>query len=177
MRANFDRNKALELILYVATRTSESGFHRVSKILYFADKEHLDSFGRLITQDNYVAMKHGPVPSDLYDILKLVRDVDGDRVDDRFKPLFDAFTVKGRYNIVPLRDADTNLLSDSETQCLDIAIEQYGKMSFQELTEASHDDAWHAADENETIRFEDIVRTCPSASELLAHIADPYPGN
>lgn len=177
MRANFDQNKALELILYIAERVSDPGFHRVSKILYFADKEHLESFGRLITQDNYVAMKHGPVPSASYDILKFVRNVDGNHVDDRFRPLFDAFTVKGGYNIVPLRDADVDLLSDSEIQCLDSAIEQYGGMSFQNLTNASHDDAWDAADENETIRIEAIARTCPSARELLAHIADPYPDN
>ncbi|WP_163005992.1 Panacea domain-containing protein [Methylobacterium brachiatum] len=42
----------------------------IVKSLFVADRAHLNRFGRPITYDNYVAMKHGPVPSLAYDFLK-----------------------------------------------------------------------------------------------------------
>lgn len=177
MRNQFEESKALELILYIANRVDDPGFHRISKILYFADKGHLESFGRLITNDDYVAMKHGPVPSASYDILKFVKNGRPNFDHERIKARFDAFSVKNGHHIDPLRDANIDWLSESEIMCLDKAIEDYGKLPFGRLTKESHDSAWDAADENEFIGIEDIARACPSAEELLEHIADPYPGN
>lgn len=42
----------------------------IVKTLFLADREHLNEWGRPITYDNYVAMKHGPVPSLAYNLLK-----------------------------------------------------------------------------------------------------------
>lgn len=53
----FDREKALECVLYLASRIAEPGLHNISKLLYFADKRHLDMHGRLLYGDEYVAME------------------------------------------------------------------------------------------------------------------------
>lgn len=42
----------------------------VVKSLFLADRSHLNQFGRLISSDKYIAMKHGPVPSTAYNLLK-----------------------------------------------------------------------------------------------------------
>lgn len=42
----------------------------IVKAIFIADRSHLNKFGRPITYDNYVAMRHGPVPSLSYDLLK-----------------------------------------------------------------------------------------------------------
>ena len=34
--------------------------HKICKILYFADREHLSKYGRSITGDVYIAMTYGP---------------------------------------------------------------------------------------------------------------------
>ncbi|MEK7221817.1 MAG: Panacea domain-containing protein, partial [Nitrospirota bacterium] len=59
----FDPDKAIQAILFVARSITGATFHQISKIIYFADKDHLQKYGRLICGDSYVAMKHGPVPS------------------------------------------------------------------------------------------------------------------
>ena len=46
-----------------------SQYHLV-KTLFLADRTHLNEWGRPVTYDNYCAMKHGPVPSLAYDLLK-----------------------------------------------------------------------------------------------------------
>lgn len=55
---------------YVLNTLGKAQFHELFKILYFADQEHIKIYGRPITGDKYIAMKYGPVPSFLYDILK-----------------------------------------------------------------------------------------------------------
>lgn len=167
----FDEITAVETILYIANRVNDPTFHRVSKIIYFADKAHLEKYGRLICGDSYVAMRHGPVPSGVYDILKTMR---GDGILDvaRYE---DDFDVIGRYTVKPLREADPDNFSDSELECLDEAIEAYGTKSFRELTRLSHDKAWEAADENDIIELEHIAAMFEDYDNLLEHLNDLYP--
>lgn len=173
IRFKFDAEKAVEAILYVANRVGDPGFHRISKLLYFADREHLAKYGRFICGDSYVAMKHGPVPSGTYDILKYVR---GDGLSCPVPHASESFRVDDPpWRVVYFRDADMDSLSESERECLDSAIAKYGNMSFGQLTTVSHDKAWESADENEFILVEQIVATLPDADELLRHLSNPHP--
>ena len=45
----FDVYKSLHAVLYIAERLRRSDFHKIFKILYFSDREHLMEYGRLIT--------------------------------------------------------------------------------------------------------------------------------
>ncbi|WP_409530306.1 Panacea domain-containing protein [Shinella sp.] len=44
-------------------------FHAL-KTLYYADRAHLQRYGRPITGDRYIAMENGPVPSYAYNAVK-----------------------------------------------------------------------------------------------------------
>lgn len=168
----FDPRKALEVILYISNKLESPDFHKISKILYFSDKNHLERYGRLVCGDSYVAMKHGPVPSGVYDILKTVR---GDGLWScvaREKLDMDSFSVHDRKTVVPLRRANTDLLSESDIECLDEAINEYGLLEFSELTEASHDFAWKSVDQNDVIDIEAIVATLSNSSDLLEHLRE-----
>mgnify|MGYP001586342945 CR=1 FL=1 len=163
----FDPEKALQVILWIAGRVRSANFHRISKIAYFADRVHLQKYGRQICGDSYVAMMHGPVPSGIYDMLKAVRG-------DGHSPLVDkakeAFDVVGKYNVVPKREADADFFSESDVECLDWAVKTYGRKSFDELTRLSHDAAWKKTDENDLIDITTIIKTLPNAKELLEHL-------
>lgn len=64
----FDANKSLQAVLYVVNRLKRRDFHKIFKVLYFADRTHLIKYGRPITGDTYIAMEYGPVPSMIYDM-------------------------------------------------------------------------------------------------------------
>ncbi|MEK8019849.1 MAG: Panacea domain-containing protein [Candidatus Parabeggiatoa sp.] len=168
----FDEEQAIEAIVYIAQNVKEPTFHRISKVMYFADKAHLEQYGRFISGDSYVAMKHGPVPISSYEILKSVR---GDGKTSCLAQAKNAFCVQNKYLVKPLRQADCDYLSDSDLECLDKAIKEYGALSFQELTELSHDSAWHNADENDCIELEQIVFMFANAKPLLEHLKNPFP--
>ncbi len=56
LKIRFDSEKALEAILYVASKAPVPDIYHVGKILYYADRAHLERYGRLITGDEYKAM-------------------------------------------------------------------------------------------------------------------------
>src|SRR4051794_37148117 len=62
--------KALEVILWLAHRQSPIDFYHILKMVYFADKYHLNIYGRPVVGDRYEAKNYGPVPTAVYDILK-----------------------------------------------------------------------------------------------------------
>src|SRR3990170_5405294 len=110
----FDHGKAVEAILFLATRLKRPGRHNITHLLYFADKTSLEMHGRFICGDDYYAMKHGPVPTNVYELIRLAENTDrlGFRTDGR--------------KIIPLREPDLDLLSDSDVECLEQAVETNG---------------------------------------------------
>ena len=174
----FDIEKAVEAILYIVEKGAKPTFHHISKIFYFADKKHLEDYGRLICGDNYVAMKHGPVPSSIYDILKFAREnFDSDYYqDETIQKLKEAISVTGRYIVQNERKPNLDYFSESDLECLDYAIENYGQMEFNDLTKISHDSSWKKANENDIIELEDIISTFENSEELLEYLNDPHPG-
>ena len=59
MNVQFDKEKALNALLYVTNRVQRKDFHKIFKIIYFADRQHLADWGRPITGDTYIAREAG----------------------------------------------------------------------------------------------------------------------
>lgn len=170
----FNPETATNVILYIAQRAPIPDFHHISKISYFADRKHLERYGRFICGDRYIAMKDGPVPSGIYDILKTVRGDGWCLWDDKgnqdygFSVADDGFTVK------PHRDADLDDFSESDIECLDDAIKQYGKMPFSQLCTLSHQGAWQKAAQDNSIAIEHIIADLANSEQLMEYIKAPY---
>lgn len=164
-RFKFDPKKGLEVLLYISQKSGN--MYNALKVLYFADKEHLEKYGRLICGESYVAMREGPVPSGLYDIIKYRR---GEGIPIFAEiPIDASFSMDG-YLIIPNREPDLDYLSASDVECLDAAIVKYGDMSFSSLKRLSHDEAYKSADQNDFISLESLIKTLPSSVQLLAHL-------
>ena len=166
---HFDRDKALEAILFIAKSLQNSTFHSISKMFYLSDKLHLQEYGRMIFGDRYIAMEYGPVPSAIYNMMKVAAkeqsiDVDWDEI------IQEALGVRHGREVLPKRDCDMDMLAESEVECLQKTIAKYGKKTFGELTDITHDSAWHATDDNQTIPMESIVATLPNAAEVAGYL-------
>lgn len=165
----FNREKALEATLFIAQQLHAPTMHSVSKMLYLADKLHLQEYGRLICGERYIAMEYGPVPSAIYNMMKVSAgrgSVDPD-VDEL---IMEAFAVVNGRNVHPKRSADTAVLSESEMECIRETIAQFGSKTFGQLTDITHDAAWESTDENQPIALAAMVQTLPNSAELAAYI-------
>jgi len=168
----FNLEKSLQVILYVANNLQRKDFHKIFKIIYFADRGHLSKYGRSITGDTYIAMKDGPVPSKLDDIFKAIRGDSffaSDANVNRFAELFD---VHDWYFINPKKPADLNYLSETDIEELSASIAMYGNLSWDEVREKSHDYAWRATAENRQISIENIMRESGVDEGFILYIAE-----
>lgn len=148
--------------------------YKTLKLIYLADKLHLEKYGCLIFGSRYSALPFGATPSEAYDIIKCAR---GDeRANCHIRNVRNEFTVEGN-NIRPSREPQMDVFSKSDIQCLDEAVEKYGHLSFGELKGLAHGKDYQATAPNSTIRLETIASTLPNAAELIQHLADPHPGS
>lgn len=166
----FDFSRALNALLYVANRIDKRDIHKIFKILYFADMAHLFQYGRAITGDKYIAMKYGPVPSSIYDMVKIVRGDSWYVMDD-----LKAFFTVTNSSLNPLRDADMSYLSESDVNVLKDAVDKYKDIDFDEMTRLSHGFAWKKTwdtSSNDEISVEDILRECKADEDYIQYIVE-----
>ena len=170
MKFRFDQEKAISVVLYVSKKILEhgerSGLHKIFKILYFADQKHLTKWGRPITGDFFVAMKHGPVPSAIYNILKSVKGDCFMITQDMFSDYFD---VKGHL-VAPKQEPDMDVLSEAEIVHLNESIAENVHIGFDDLQDKSHGHAWDKAVKDDRIPFKYIAQEAGATSEMLSYI-------
>ncbi len=170
---NVDKNKTLNAALYVLNNLGEADYHKTFKILYFADQNHLKSYGRPITGDAYQAMNFGPVPSFLYDIFKAAEK--GSHPFQEAMDMSGLFAVRRDAN-VPIvtakQPADVDELSDSEIKLLSASIEENEGLNFEQLVDKSHDDAWTEAAKKPDIEMSyiNIAKAAGTSDDMITYI-------
>jgi uncharacterized phage-associated protein len=120
---NINTQKVIEAVLWIIQK-EESNMYNIFKILFSADKYHLNTYGRPVTGDTYIAMDYGPVPSWLYDEAKSGGSSLG------FSNKNNIFTANRRPNMY--------YLSESDEEALNYGYEEYAGKSFDEVLDKSH---------------------------------------
>lgn len=169
----YSPEKAQQALLYVSSRISKQrNMYWVLKALYFADIKHLHRFGRFIYGDSYVALQHGPVPSNAYNLVQNIRQSHATLSDD--EKVDSLFTVRDGDTIEALVQADLSCFSKSDLLCLDEAIQECTPLSFTKLKALSHDDAYRKAGDNDFMSVESIASMSSQKDELLEYLASRH---
>jgi len=129
--------KALEVILWLAERQPGIDLYHVVKAAFYADKFHIDKYGRPVVGDNYRAAWWGPLPQVIYgllcfqpmEILAL-----GGNGKLPFRVEADTFRVYGE------RGPNTKRLSASDVEALEYGWNEVHDKSFDELVLKTHND-------------------------------------
>ena len=66
----YDKERLVEIVLYVLNKTGELDYNTLLKTIYFAELKHLAKWGQRITADDVCAIPYGPVLSHLLDAIK-----------------------------------------------------------------------------------------------------------
>jgi len=143
---NMNTQKAIEVILWIIYR-GESNMYNIWKIMFSAEKYHLNNHGRPITGDTYIAMDYGTVPSWLYDIAK----------ENRYQSDFSMQNNK----LTAKRKPDMEYFSESDVEALEYGFNQYAKLDFKSVMEKNHKEpAWeksYTKGNGTPILFEDLI--------------------
>jgi uncharacterized phage-associated protein len=165
------REIIINTLLYILQRLGGTGdFHKVFKILYFADEKHLARYGTAINPDKYEVKQYGPVPSMAYEILKSLRG-DGFMVElkHEFTPYFE---LTNNHTVKAIAEPDMDYLSESEVQCIDESIEENQNLGFKGRTDKSHDTAYQNADEDGYISFIEMAKVGGANDAMIDYIID-----
>lgn len=172
MNFNVDKTKAVEAIVYVASQMPGIGRFHASKALYFAELNHLRTYGRPIFGDRYIAMDNGPVPSFAYNVLKgTVSPADAALIDGALNEK----TVWHHPEYEAARKPDLTLFSDSDIECLDAGIARIKNRTFGSISDETHQHpGWKNAEPNSPMKFDDMLEgaepdVIASAEEFAAY--------
>lgn len=162
-----NKNKAIEALVWLANKQLGITPFYVSKVLYFAEKQHLNRFGRPILGDKYIRMNFGPVPSKTYDLIK------GTSSKKKYsEKLREAVDVQEGV-LRPLRKPNMEMFSRTDIECLTNALKEYGCLEFGELSRISHrETAWKKAPENGEMDYEDMIDQSPKQKKLIENLRE-----
>jgi uncharacterized phage-associated protein len=105
------------------------------KLLFFADRYHLRKYGRLVTNDKYIAMEHGPVPSNAKDIAESKFDYSCDIPAEYCQKYIAPYK---QYNFRSLQPLDEMVFSDSDLEALGFAWDHFGHLDRWLLRDLTH---------------------------------------
>lgn len=113
IRPRFDERKtAAAASILLKEAGGEMKYFRLIKLLYIAEREAWRELGHAISGDGYVAMKHGPVLSRTYDLLKDEKSLAASVHFSRLIEKVDRYKVrlKGMPDDGPLSDNEVRIL-------------------------------------------------------------------
>lgn len=155
LRFQFNEKKGVEALTYIASKWPGVTAFFAAKVLFFAEKQHLNRYARPIVGDTFIAMPNGPVPSTLYDFIKGRLDQAGDP-----EAIMTALLIeRDPYpRVVARRAPDHNALSLSDIECLDEAITLCRERGFGALSNLTHQErAWLEAPANGPMDYEHMI--------------------
>ena len=147
---NYNYQKITQLLNFFASKTSNSRIQKLKaiKLIWAADRYHLRKYGRLVSTDDYVAMKYGPVGS----VTKRIAE------DDRFfmdlhvlDYAKDYVTPDDSGNIVISHKAvDESRFSKTDIEALEFAWGTFGRLDGFKIAKISHEYP-------EWLKFKDVI--------------------
>lgn len=170
---NVDKEKTLNAALLILEKLGQTDYHKIFKILYFAEQQHLKNYGQPLTGDVYQAMPYGPVPSFLYDIFKAS--------ENQNSPFGEALQLSKAFSVTrkdkipyvsPNMKPNTDELSETNIEAILNSINDNQQLSFKEITDKSHDSAWEKAENaiETEISYLDMAKSVQTSPEMLKYI-------
>ena len=147
---------------------------KLFKIMYFAQREYLETYGLTIVEDTFKARQLGPVPSLTYKVVKMAENEDKSLDLNDF---MSSVRVDKNQKVYATAMPDMDYIADMEKEELDKTIAKYGKIDSKELSEMSHDTAYKAVCERmkddpqkDVLTLIDIARAGGASEAMVDHI-------
>lgn len=136
-------------LLYIIKKSEANrcDVYGIVKTAYYAQQIHLAKSGSPLFNDEICALPFGPVPSIMYDILKIARGDEreiGFHLNDGLKEVSDSIGWKDERYFAK-EEPDMDFLSESDIQSLEEAITRVSKMSFDDIYTDTHGKEWERA--------------------------------
>jgi hypothetical protein len=171
-RINYE--KAIEALIFLADKKPGIDIYHVAKVLFYADKMHVNKFARPILGDTYICMDHGPVPSGVRDLITDNPWLSPDLIDKKSESL----SIEGkRYNLTAKRKPNLDYFSKTDLDCLIAALREHGGKTFSELRAQTHDEkCYMESGSNQPIDYALLIEDDnPNRQSILEEMKEAAP--
>jgi uncharacterized phage-associated protein len=165
-------NKAIEVIVWLAKKRPNIDIYHVAKMVFLAEKEHLNRYARSIVGDRIKKFDNGPAPSMILDLINLNDFLSP----EHRKKVEESIKVDWSYpkSITALRDPDMSFFSGTNIECLEYVLEKYGDWSFDKLFNLTHSmRCFEETIHNDYIDYALLIdEDNPNHDEIIAHLRE-----
>lgn len=177
MKSQEQINKIEAVVLYILQHFKDGvDYIKLFKIMYFAQREYLATYGLTIAEDTFKARQLGPVPSLTYKVVKMVEN--GEENAD-LKSFTSSIRVDGEQKVYAKSAPNMDYIAVMEKKELDKTISKYKDMSSKELSQLSHDNAYQSVCERmkddpqkDVLTLIDIARAGGASEAMVEHIRE-----
>lgn len=167
---DFDQLVIKNIMLFILKELGgKADYLRINKIMYFADQKHLVEWGIPISNDRYTAMKRGPVPSYAYTLMK-----DTEQNADNYPDDDDCFAYEPDHFMIAKQEPDIDYIPESGLEILLETIRENKDLSFEDLSEKSHDAAWHQTEPDAEMSLISIAKAAGASDAALEYIQECF---
>ena len=154
------------LIFFIDSDVKNLGITKLMKLFFYADKYHLEAYGKPIFNHTYQKLPKGPVPTWLYGIIRTslsgLADYDFESEVDVFNHYIDAQEIEdGQYRHILFskkQEFDSNFFSKSQLKILQKVADEFKFITAKSISEKSHQTrAWQSARDNGLISYASMV--------------------
>lgn len=143
-----------ELVLYIAAKCRNHrkfGLTKLNKILFYADFISFAKYGESITNTPYRKRPFGPVPDTLDDV---TADMEAEK---KIAVVPDGLPPYDQKRVVPIEEANIDeYFRPRDIALVDEVIQTLSDLSAREVSELSHEFAWHIAGDYELIPYDAV---------------------
>ena len=133
-----DFKKISQSLNYLAIKEGGSiDYLKAVKLLYLAERLHVRSYGRLITDDKLIGMKKGTLGSCTKDVIELKQEHLSKMAYEYVEARIDRSQITNQ--IITSCDANADELSESDIECIDKIWKSLGEKSAAELITLTHE--------------------------------------
>ncbi len=172
---NYDIKKLANFICYfIEQEVKYLGITKLMKLCFFADKYHLETYGKPMLNHNYTKMPKGPVPMYVYSLIKATHHEDYD-LKSEVEEFNKNILVKDRQKdensrFESYKPFDGKFFSKSQILILDKLVLEFKDMDKKEISDLSHKtSAWNSVNIHENISFSSMI---DNNAELSKHVRE-----
>ena len=180
MKTQEQINSIKAVVLYVLQSFKEGvDYIKLFKIMYFAQRKYLATYGLPVVEDTFKARPLGPVPSLTYKVVKMVENGDSMTECPDLVEFAQSLRVDKNQMVYATVTPDLDYIAVMERKVLDETIAQYRDISSEQLSELSHDSIYDQVVERmkddpqkDVYTLIDIARSGNASDEMIEYLRE-----
>ncbi len=168
------------VVLYILKHFKDGvDYIKLFKIMYFAQRTYLSTYGLCIVDDTFKARPKGPVPSLTYKVIKMVENGDDFSEFSDLVNFASSLAVDKHQVVSAKQEPNMDCISVMERKILDETINRYRDVDSDALSDMSHDDIYDQVldrmkddPQKDVYTIIDIARSGKASEEMIGYLRD-----